>query len=42
MMGLRNSYVTHVAEVQGSINSESLEDLEWFGMDLYTPSPLDE
>ena len=42
MMGLRNSYVTHVAEVQGSINSETLENLEWFGMDLYTPSPLDE
>ena len=42
MMGLRNSYVTHVAEVQGSINSETLEDLEWSGMDWYAPTPSDE
>ena len=33
MMDLRNFHVTHVAEVQESINSETLEDLEWFGMD---------
>ena len=42
MMHLRNSYVTHVAEVQGSINSETLEDLEWSGMDWYAPTPSDE
>ena len=42
MMDLRNSYVTHVAEVQESINSETLEDLEWFGMDWYAPTPSDE
>ena len=42
MMDLRNSYVTHVAEVQESINSEKLEDLEWFGMDWYAPTPSDE
>ena len=41
MMDLRNSYVTHVAEVQESINSET-EDLEWFGMDWYAPTPSDE
>ena len=35
MMDLRNSYVTHVAEVQESISSETLEELEWFGMDWY-------
>ena len=28
MMDLRNSHVTHVAEVQDNINSETLEDLE--------------
>ena len=31
-----------VAEVQESINGETLEDLEWFGMDWYTPTPSDE
>ena len=41
MMDLRNSYVTHVAEVQKSINSEALEDLEWFGMDWNAPTPSD-
>ena len=28
LMDLRNSRATHVAEVQDSINSETLEDLE--------------
>ena len=42
MMDLRNSYVTHVAEVQESINSETLEHLEWFEMDWYAPTPSDE
>ena len=42
MMDLRNFHVTHVAEVQESINSETLEDLEWFGMDWYAPTPSDE
>ena len=32
MMDLCNPHVTHVAEVQESINSETLEDLEWFGI----------
>ena len=41
MMDLRNSHVTHVAEVQESINSEILEDLKWFGMDWYAPTPSD-
>ena len=41
-MDLRNSYVTHVAEVQEGINSETLEHLEWFGMDWYAPTPSDE
>ena len=35
-MDLHNSHVAHVAEVQESINSETLEDLnngsEWIGM----------
>ena len=42
MMDLRNSHVTHVAEVQESIKNEKLEDLEWFGMDWYAPIPSDE
>ena len=42
MMDLRNSHVTHVAEVQESINSETLEDLEWFEIDWYAPTPSDE
>ena len=42
MMDLSISHVTHVAEVQESINSETLEDLEWFGMDWYAPTPSDE
>ena len=41
-MDLRNYHVTHVAEVQESINSQTLEDLEWFRMDWYTPTPSDE
>ena len=35
-MDVHNSHVTHVGEVQESINSETLEDLkngsEWIGM----------
>ena len=42
MMDLRNFHVTHVAEVQESINRETLEDLEWFGMDWYAPTLSDE
>ena len=42
MMDLRNSHVTHAAEVQESINSETLEDFEWFGMGWYAPTPSDE
>ena len=42
MMDLRNSHVTHVAEVQKCINSETLEDHEWFGMDSYDQTPSDE
>ena len=41
MMDLQISYVTHVAEVQESISSQILEDLEWFGMDWYAPTPSD-
>ena len=41
MTDLRNSLVTHVSEVQENINSETLEDLEWFGMDWYAPNPSD-
>ena len=32
MMDLCNPHVTHVGGVQESINSETLEDLEWFGI----------
>ena len=42
MTDLLNSLVTHVVEVQESINSETLEDLEWFEMDWYAPNPSDE
>ena len=42
MMDLRNFYVTHVAEVQESINSETLEDFECFGKDWYAPTHSDE
>ena len=42
MMDLRSFYVTHVAEVQESINSETLEDFECFGKDWYAPTHSDE
>ena len=42
MMDLRNSHVTHVADFHENINSETLEDLEWFAMDWYGPTPSDE
>ena len=42
MKDLHNSHVTHVAEVQESINRVSVEDLEWFGMDQYALAPSGE
>lgn len=31
----RNSHVTHVSEVQESMNNKKLEDPKWSGMDWY-------
>ena len=42
LINLRNSHVTYVAEVQENINSQTLEELEWFGMDWYASTPSDE
>ena len=42
MMDIRNFHVTHVVEVKESINSETLEELEWFYMDWYAPTYSDE
>ena len=41
MMDLRNSCYSFV-EVQESINREALEDLKWFFMEWYLPTPSDE
>ena len=42
MMDICNSHVTHFTEAWERINCETLEDLEWFGMDWYAPTNSDE
>ena len=42
MMNVRVSHVTHVSDFQESINNKILEELKWFVLDWYAPTPSDE
>ena len=42
MMNIRASHVTHVGDVQESINNKTLEELKWLVLDWYAPTPSDE
>lgn len=41
MMDIRNNHLHHISELQNTSYNDSVDDLEWFGMDWNAPPPSD-